>query len=104
MGDIMKKMNKKSKQRILAGVALIVVVILIASAVFVYYEYIEKDEVKEPEIVPIDDQISPLENQAFIIEVKRIRHRGVYDALLTFGRSWRQPPSFYFVVDLDGLE
>ena len=29
MGDIMKKMNKKSKQRILAGVALIVVIILI---------------------------------------------------------------------------
>lgn len=101
----MKKMNKKSKQRMLAGVALIVVVILVASSLFVYYEYYKEEEVKEePVIVQIDDRISPLENQALVLEVKRIRHRGIHGALLTRGRSWRQPPSFYFVADLDGLE
>ena len=90
----MKKMNKKSKQRMLAGVALIVVVILVASSLFVYYEYYDEEEVKEePVIVQIDDQISPLENQALVLEVKRIRHRGLYDKLMTRGWSWKTKPS-----------
>jgi hypothetical protein len=102
----MKKVDNKSKQRTLAGIAIIVVVILIASAVFVYSEYYNEEEepVEEEIIEVIDDQISPLENQAMVIEILRMRHRGLYDKLMTWGNSWKTKPRFYFVVNLDDLE
>ena len=101
----MRKINKKSKQRTLAGVALIVVVLLVASGIFVYYEYFEEEEpVKEDTIEVIDDQISPLENQGLIVEVLRIRHRGLYDKLKKWGNSWKEKPRFYFELVLDDLE
>jgi hypothetical protein len=101
----MSKMNKKSKQRTLVGITLIVVVLLVASGIFVYYEYFEEEEaVKEDTIEVIDDQISPLENQGLIVEVLRMRHRGLFDKLMTRGNSWKEKPRFYFVVVLDDLE
>ena len=105
MGDIMKKMNKKSKQRTLAGFALLAVVILVAASVFVYYEYYE-EEIEEEiiEEVEIDDRISPLTNQGLICEILRIRHRGLLDKLMARGRSWQELPVFYFILDMDGLE
>ena len=102
----MKKTNKKLKHRMLAGVALLVVVILVISSVFVYYEYFKEEEIKEKEPVDeeIDDRISPLENQALIFEVLRIRHRGLYDKLMKSGTSWKNIPSFYWILEMDGLE
>ncbi len=53
----------------------------------------------------IDDRISPLENQGVTIEILRLRHRGLYDKLTTtFGRDWKNKPTFYFVTNMDGLE
>ena len=101
----MKKMNVKAKTSILAGVALIVAALLIISGVFVYYEYFEEEKPTEEEPVKvIDDRISPLENQGLILEVLRIRNRGLYEKLLTPGNSYKIKPSFYFVTELDGLE
>ena len=102
----MKKRNKKSKQRMLTGVALLVVIILVVSSVFVYFEFFKEEEIKEEEVVErvIDDQISPLENQALIFEILRIRHRGLYDKLMKPGTSWKNKPSFYWILEMDGLE
>ena len=107
MGDIMKKMNAKAKQKLLAGVALVVVVILVASGIYVYDKYYkeEEEDVEEDEVRVIDDRISPLENQGVVIEVLRLRHRGLYDKLTTMGgRDWKDKPTFYFVTNMDGLE
>jgi len=67
-----------------------------------FYEEEEPEEEKEPEFV-IDDQISPDVNQAVILEVLRIRHRGLLDKLMTRGNSWKTKPKFYFIADMDGL-
>lgn len=101
----MKKVNKKSRQRTLSGLSLIIIIILIASAVFVYYEYFEEEKIEE-EIVEkeIDNRISPLTNQGLVFEVQRIRHRGLYDKLMTRGNAWKNNPNFYFVTNMDGLE
>ena len=97
--------DKKAKQRLYAAIAIFVVVIIIGSGLFVYFEYFNKEkkvnEKEEP--VVIDDRISPLENQAVIFEVLRIRHRGLYDRLMTPGNSWKNKPSFYFNIELDGV-
>ncbi|MCK4902796.1 MAG: hypothetical protein KAS76_05495, partial [Thermoplasmatales archaeon] len=72
-------MNAKAKQKMLAGVALVVVVILVLSGIYVYDKYYkeEEEDVEEDEVRVIDDRISPLnENQGVVIEVLRIRHRG----------------------------
>ena len=106
MGDIMKKMNAKAKQKLLAGIALVVVIILVASGIYVYDKYYKEEEEPEEEVVEqvIDDRISPLENQGVTIEILRLRHRGLYEKLTTPGRSWKNKPTFYFVTNMDGLE
>ena len=66
------------------------------------------DELKEEgfldEIDVVDDRIAPYENQAVILEILRIRHRGLLDRLLSRGLSWRQTPEFYFISEMDGME
>jgi len=52
----------------------------------------------------MDDRISPYENQAVILEVLRIRHRGLLEKLLQPGRFWRTTPLFYFISEMDGME
>ena len=98
--------NKKSKSRIIALVAVIVVVLLVLSSVFVYYQYFAKEEKvqEKEEEFKVDERISPLENQAVVLEVLRIRHRGLYDKLLTRGNSWKTKPVFSYKVNIDDLE
>lgn len=102
----MKKVNKKSKQRTLAGVALIVAVLLIASSVLGYYIYYKEEKpVKKEEIEVVDNSISPLENQGLIVEILRIRHRGLYDKLMTwYSNDWKNKPTFIYELTLDGLK
>ena len=52
----------------------------------------------------VDERISPYENQAVILEVLRIRHRGLLEKLLQPGLSWRITPMFYFITNMDGME
>jgi len=97
--------NKKTNTMIIAGAAIIVVAILIIAGVFAYTDIFKEEKpAKIKEEVILDDRVSPYENQGFILEVLRIRHRGLYDKLMTPGRSWKHKPSFYYVAELDGLE
>lgn len=64
----------------------------------------EKEEKEETKVIELDDRISPLVNQGLVLEVQRIRHRGLYDALTSAGNSWKTAPTFYFISDMDGLE
>ena len=107
MGDIMKKMNAKAKQKMLAGVALVVVVILVLSGIYVYDKYYkeEEEDVEEDEVRVIDDRISPLnENQGVVIEVLRIRHRGLREKFEDLGNSWKNRPTFFFKTNIDDQE
>ena len=86
-------------------VVFIVIIVLSISSVFIYSGYFaEKQIEKKEESTSIDDRISPLENQGFVIEILRIRHRGLLERLLKPGNSWKTPPSFYFITNMDGLE
>ncbi|MCX6664216.1 MAG: hypothetical protein NTZ75_08220, partial [Euryarchaeota archaeon] len=99
--------HKKSKKRLMKEVALILVTLLIISSVFIYYEYFAEKEIiqeKKEEPTIIDDRISPLENQGLVLEVLRIRHRGLLEKLMTSRHSWENSPAFYFITDMDGLE
>ncbi|MCK4996211.1 MAG: hypothetical protein KAR55_04915, partial [Thermoplasmatales archaeon] len=103
----MKKMNAKAKQKMLAGVALVVVVILVLSGIYVYDKYYkeEEEDVEEDEVRVIDDRISPLnENQGVVIEVLRIRHRGLREKFEDLGNSWKNRPTFFFTTNIDDQE
>ncbi len=63
-----------------------------------------KEEGLLENITIIDDRISPYENQAVILEVLRIRHRGLLEKLLQPGRFWKTTPLFYFISEIDGME
>jgi len=97
--------NKKSKKRLMTEVALILVILLIISSVFIYYEYFaEKEIIQEETEEPtnLDGRISPDINQGLTVEVLRIRNRGLMDSMLVLGTSWKDNPSFYWIIDVDG--
>ena len=54
----------------------------------------------EPIFDEIDNRISPLENQGLILEINRIRHRGLLDKIMKFGISWRNKPKFFVVTNI----
>ncbi len=97
----------KNRQKIIIGISLLLIVILVISSTFIYIQFFkeDKDQSNDKKIVEmeIDNRISPLENQGLVLEVLRIRHRGLYEKLKTPGNSWRKKPSFYFVSEIDGL-
>ena len=96
----------KHKKNIIIGVTLIVVACLLVSGLYVYLEYYTTKKEILPEITPfvLDDRISPLENQGLVLEILRIRHRGLIEKLLKPGNSWKDKPTFYFVSEMDGLK
>jgi hypothetical protein len=100
-------MSVKRKQKIIMGVTLLVIACLLAASVYVYIEYYStKEEPMEQEEVPsiVDDRISPLCKQGLILEINRIRHRGIVDAMMKPGNSWKSKPQYYFISNMDGLE
>ena len=90
------------KTTTIAIVSIVVVCLILLSYFFIYeYENVEPDDSETDEITEIDDRISPLTNQGLILEIKRIRHRGLLDKIMKFGISWRKNPSFYIVTEID---
>lgn len=95
-----RKKSGGKEQWIATGI--IVIIILATVAAIVLMPRPQKEVAKGEEIV-IDDRISPLTNQGIIVEVERVRHRGLLDKLLTpFSREWKNKPSFYVEVTIDG--
>jgi hypothetical protein len=99
-------MYVKHKQKVIIGVSLLVIACLLVSGTYVYFEYYttKKETPLQQTPFTIDDSISPLENQGLVLEVLKIRHRGLLDKLMTPGKSWENKPSFYFISNMDGLE
>jgi len=89
------------------GAAIFIVLILLFSGIyysFIYFKDESEDEQIDTEEVTLDDQISPLVNQGVVLEVLRIRHRGLLDTLLQWGSKWKQQPVFFFVSNIDDQE
>ena len=87
-------------------IAISIVIVLIFSGIIIYQLREEKPEKKEePEQEKeIDFRISPHTNQGLIVEVLRIRNRGLLEKMLKIGTSWKQPPSFYYDLNVDGKD
>lgn len=94
-------------KKIYIAVILILIGCLIFAGGFSYYILFtgdDTDNTEENDEPEIDDQISPYTNQGLIIEILRIRNRELLDKMLAFGTSWKNPPSFYYIVNVDGKE
>jgi len=101
-------MTTKLKGNINKAIATIVILILVIAGIFVSYEFFLKDtdeDDAEKEIIEeLDDRISPYTNQGLMVEILRIRHRGLLDKMMSFGTSWKDKPSFYYIVNVDDKE
>jgi hypothetical protein len=86
---------------------IIIIAILLVSSIFAY-NYMLKDEEEndedEDDEIQIDDRISPYTNQGLIVEINRIRNRGLMEKMLKIGTSWRNAPTFFWIVTVDGKE
>ena len=89
-------------------IAMLIVIILIFTSVLAYYAFQPKEKTKpveEPsEEFQVDNRISPYTNQGLFVEILRIRNRGLLDKMLKIGTSWRETPSFYYTLNVDGKE
>jgi len=89
------------KKMIILFSSTIVAIILIVSLTILFFNDDVDDKIQEPTIT-IDNKISPYLSQQLTVEILRIRNRGIIDKMLTFGTSWKNPPTFYYVADVDG--
>ena len=95
-----KKGSGGKEQWIVIGIAIIIILAIVATIVLMPQP---RKKAPEGEGIVIDDRISPLTNQGIIVEVERVRHRGLLDKLLTpFSREWKNKPSFYVEATIDG--
>jgi len=122
-------LKKEKKRNIKAFLAIVLVMILVSSIFFVYFEFYSEEEVEEEKVYNknIDDRISPLAPQALFLEVHRIRKKGIIDVMLNSGpkianilprnthmwsyldglfpgKNWQDKPTFNYIVILDDFE
>ena len=93
---------KKTKK-----IIFIIIIGLILSSYFLVIEDFIFEEKKEKENVfedELDNRISPLTNQGLILEINRIRHRGLLDKIMKIDTSWRKNPTFFVVTNIDDGE
>jgi hypothetical protein len=99
---------RKNDKFMIAAVLFIAIIIILSSFYYVM-EYFGEDTVEQVDVdgIQINDQISPYTNQGLIVEMLRIRHRGLMDYMLIQrgpGREWKNPPSYYYIATVDGKE
>ncbi len=95
----------QKKNNFMVGAAIFIALIVVLSGVYygaVYFGEKPKSQKETEEPPIIDDQISPGGNQALLVEINRIRHRGIIDAMLGSGFRLQDPPSFYYTCTRDG--
>lgn len=94
----------EKNQKTMALIALsIIALIIIFSVIFILINF-EPEKVgrKIEPTKEIDNRISPYTNQGLIVEIKRIRNRELMEKMLTFGRDWKNKPTFYWICTVDG--
>lgn len=95
------------RKRQLQIVAVIVIVCLVAVSAYGYLVFYNKKSTgttSPPVQTGVDDRISPLVTQGIIVEINRIRNRGIVDVMMKSGSSWKTKPTFYFITDVDGKQ
>lgn len=97
-------MTTSRKQKVILAVAIVVLLVIPVFLSFSFGLFNKKvKETQKTEEVRVDDQISPLTNQALFLVVYRIRHRGLLNELLKVGaKPWKNKPVYYFKMDIDG--
>ncbi len=96
---------KQKKISFMVVAAVVIVLIIVLSGLYYAIVFLGGKPIKEIHIekIPIvDDQISPGGDQALLVEINRIRHRGIVDAMLDSGITLKGPPSFYYTCTRDG--
>ena len=95
-----------SNNKFMIGITIFIVIILILSGI--YFVYAPHEEIKKETPAPttgiIDDHISPGVDQGLIVEIDRIRHRGLIDKIFKIGSSWKDKPLFYYSLKIDDME
>ena len=97
--------EKQKKNNFIIAAAIVIALILILPGIYygmIYFGEKPKNIVQQQNTPVIDDQISPGGDQALLVEINRIRYRGIIDAMLNSGPRVPNPPSFYYSVTRNG--
>jgi hypothetical protein len=102
-----KCLKKRSKITLVISILVIISVLILSIFTDLFsirdnksVKYTEEENIE----YELDNRISPLTNQGLILEINRIRHRGLIDKIMKNGFSWRYPPQFYVITNIDDQE
>ena len=92
-------------KRLLLSVLFLVIIVTVVLGLFILYDLKFFDNKQDNVEVKknVDLRISPNVNQGVIVEINRIRHRGLLDTIMIPGLQWKQKPTFYYICTIDGL-
>ena len=77
--NLLKSLNKKNS---IILISILIIICLVFYSLFAYLEFFTEEKTSlEDEAIEydLDDRISPLTNQGLILDINRIRHRGLLD-------------------------
>ena len=101
-----KLYNSKIRRTLILTVTFIIIILLILTSYYFITNFfvIEKEKISNKEEPPkkiTDNRVSPLENQGLILEINRVRHRGLLESIMKHGNSWKKKLMFYIVTNID---
>jgi len=85
-------------------VPLLTILITIALASIIYLNFSQDSSNEKVPVEPIDNDISPLTNQALFFQITRIRRRGLEEEIRQPGFTVPSPTPYYIKINIDGEE
>ncbi len=96
----------KSKRKPYVKIFSIGLIIVLVALLCIFYFFLwSPEEVRENILVkPIvyNDRINPYIYQGVTVEILRMRNRGILESIIPVGVKWKHPPTYYFIVEVDG--
>ena len=96
------------KIKIIASIIIVLLIVISGIMIFSLDRSDEKEKTIKEEEKEIDNRISPYTNQGITVQILRIRNRGLLEKMntgwISFDRSWKEKPSFYYKTNVDEKE
>lgn len=101
---MLKNIKHKTSKYIITFI-IVLCLFFVVILLYIFFPNFENENADEITIsYIIDDRISPLTNQGLILEINRIRHRGLLEKIMKRGSSWKVKPDFNIIIEIDGLK
>lgn len=90
----------KEKTLMIITFLCVIFAVILTLTYYYGYEQVTEEEKDLEDQDEFDARISPNINQGVILEINRIRHRGLLEEIMNTRNQWKTPPTFYFTCNI----